>query len=483
MIAERSCVTNSVDQKGDPVVIRTIATILLTLSANSLSAATLDKTLTCGRPGEAGGLGSGTDMQRVVIDSRRYPTALCNDSTPAIFYASGFRREEDRNKWVIFLQGGGGCGSGQECASRWCSAGTNFGMDKMSSSLSKSGINGTGIFDRRESNRFGGWNHVLVYYCSSDNWAGNKLNHLSASSASGAAIDFDIHFRGSRIIEAVLDTLRKTGVGRVRSVRAGAPTGPPLPDLDDATEVLFSGSSAGGGGVRNNADKVGGILRANNIRCSEPSDCPLIYRAAVDASFGPDSSKLDFSSSSFCASDPRQCSYEGVFTTRYVSTVVGTWGSERDESCLVWHQTNAPGTEWKCSDGEHLFSHHLSSELFARQDLQDQLISGNFVEVGLGSALDFGKLMESDLRDFPTIVSRAEEGPSAAGGKNVAVFAPQCGDHESVTSNRAFYNVKVTQDGVAYSFHDVLWNWWSGGFPQVVIRSFSGRAGPAPECP
>ncbi|HXI11157.1 MAG TPA: pectin acetylesterase-family hydrolase [Thermoanaerobaculia bacterium] len=464
-------------------MIRTITATFLTLIATAVSAATLDKTVTCGRPGEAGGLGAGTDMQRVVIDSRRYPAALCNDSTPGIFYASRYTREEDRDKWVIFLQGGGGCGSGQECANRWCSAGTNFGMDKMSTSLSKPGINGTGIFDRRESNRFGTWNHVLIYYCSSDNWAGNKLNRLSASNSSGTAVDFDIHFRGSKIIEAVVDTLRKTSGGRVRSVKAGLSTTPLLPDLDEATEVLFGGSSAGGGGVRNNTDKLGGILRANNIRCSGTSACPLIYRAAVDASFGPDSSKLDFSTSSFCASDPRQCSYEGVFNTRYISTVVDTWGSERDQSCMAWHQTNAPGTEWRCSDGEHLFAHHLSSELFARQDLQDQLISGNFVEAGLGSALNFGRLMESDLRNFPTIFSRAEEGPTSAGGRPVAVFGPQCGDHESFTSNRAFFNVKVTQNAVPYSFHDVLWNWWSGASPQVVIRSFTGKAGPALECP
>ena len=452
---------------------RTIAIVILTLIVPASYGATLDKTLSCGRPGEAGGLAAGPDLQRVTIDTRRYPEAVCNDSTPGVFYVSRSTREEDRDKWLIFLQGGSGCGSGQACAERWCSAETNFGMDKMSSSLTKPSVNGTGIFDRRETNRFSGWNHVLLYYCSSDNWAGNKLNKLSAS-LGGAQIEFDIHFRGSKIVDAVVDTLRKTAAGRARAVRP--PTGPAsdLPDLDDATEVLLAGSSAGGGGVRNNADRVGTLLRASNPR--------LLYRAAIDASFGPQWEDLDFTRSGLCASDPALCSYEGVTTARYESTVVATWGAQIDDTCVAWHRANAPGTEWRCADGEHLFANHISTELFARQDLQDRLLTGNFVEAGLGSALDFGRLQEADLRELPTLAARAEEGPSAAGGKNVAVFGPQCTDHESFTNNRAFFNVTVTENGVPRSFHDVLWDWWSGGSP-VVIRPFTGRVGAAPECP
>jgi hypothetical protein len=452
---------------------RAIAVIVLIITSSTLHAATLDKTLPCGRAGEAGGLAAGTDLQRITIDTRRYPDAVCNDATPGVFYVGRYTREEDRDKWLIFLQGGGGCGGGQECAERWCSSETNFGMDKMSSSLAKPSVNGTGIFDRRGTNRFSGWNHVLLYYCSSDNWSGNKLNKLSASNAS-TQVEFDIHFRGSRIVAAVVDTLRKTAAGKVRAVRPATGPASDLPDLDEATDVLFAGSSAGGGGVRNNADRVGATLRANN-----PG---VRYRAAIDASFGPESEDLDFTRSNLCASDPALCSYAGVFTARYESTVVATWGGQLDDTCVAWHRANAPGSEWRCADGEHVSANHISTELFARQDLQDGLLTGNFVEAGLGSALDFGRLQEADLREMPTLAARAEEGPAAAGGKNVAVFGPQCTDHESLTSNRAFFNVTVMDGGIAHSFHDVLWDWWSGGAP-VVIRPFTGRAGAAPECP
>lgn len=461
-------------------MIRKLVLVSILFIATSASAATLDQALSCGRRGEAGGLAAGDDLRRRTIDVRRYPDAVCNDATPAVFYVSPHTRAEDRNKWVIFLQGGGGCGGGEECVSRWCSSGTNFGMDKMTSSLTKPSIRGDGIFDRRDSNRFGGWNHVLVYYCSSDNWAGNKLSRLSASRGGPTPVAFDVHFRGSQIVAAVIDTLRKEGV-RPRPARPAA--GKTLPDLDEATDVIFAGSSAGGGGVRNNADFVGATLRANNVRCREQSTCPLVYRAAVDASFGPSWEHLDFAGTKGCAVDPTFCSYESMIRGRYESTVVATWGARFDDSCVSWHQANAPGTEWRCADGEHLFANHISSEMFARQDLQDRLLTGNFVEAGLGTAEQFGVLQEADLHEFPTIHTRAEEGPSAAGGKSVAVFAPQCTDHESFTSNRAFYDVKVEQRGAAYSFHDVLWNWWSGAQPQVVIRPFSGSAGAAGECP
>jgi hypothetical protein len=306
------------------------------------------------------------------------------------------------------------------------------------------------------------------------------LNRLTASRDGQTPVEFDIHFRGSKIVEAVIATLRREG-SRSRPVHPVV--GQNLPDLDEATEVLFAGSSAGGGGVRNNADRVAATLRANNVRCADATTCPLIFRAAVDASFGPAWENLDFTQTKACEVDPAFCTYGSFIRDRYESTVVATWGARFDDTCVSWHQANAPGTEWRCADGEHLFANHISSELFARQDLQDQLLTGNFVEAGLGTAEDFGALQGADLHAFPTIHTRAEEGPSAAGGRSVAVFAPQCTDHESFTNNRAFYDVLVEQQGAAYSFHDVLWNWWSGAQPQVVIRLFSGNAGAAPECP
>ena len=51
---------------------------------------------------------------------------------------------------------------------------------------------------------------------------------------------------------------------------------------------------------------------------------------------------------------------------------------------------------------------------------------------------------------------------------------------ESVCNdNQPVFNVLVS----GLTFHDVVWNWWSGMQPQQAIRSFTGTAGAAPDCP
>ncbi len=161
--------------------------------------------LPCGRPGEAGGLAAGADLARITVDTRRYPGAICNDGSPAVYYVRLWSGEENRDKWLIMLQGGGSCGSGQACAERWCSVATNFGMDKMTTTLSKPSINGGGILAPGVQNRFGGWNTVLVYYCSSNGWTGRKSDLEYAATNGSVSVAYRMHFRGADFLDAVLD--------------------------------------------------------------------------------------------------------------------------------------------------------------------------------------------------------------------------------------------------------------------------------------
>lgn len=94
-------------------------------------------------------MGGGIDLARFTIDVARYPEAVCNDGTPAVFYYGGYTKPEDRNKWIIFLQGS--CIDGQSCTERWCSIDTNYGLDKMSTSLSEAQIRGAGFLSASAS--------------------------------------------------------------------------------------------------------------------------------------------------------------------------------------------------------------------------------------------------------------------------------------------------------------------------------------------
>ena len=442
---------------------------LLTVSAEAASP--IGQTLSCGKEGIIGGLGAGSDMKRFTVDTKRFPNAVCNDGSPAIFYYGPYSAEADRNKWVIMLQGGGSCTNGQNCAERWCSVNTNYGMDKMTTTLSKPFIRGNGILDPGAQNRFGTWNRVLVYYCSSDLWSGTSTSTQHATSGA-SGVDYVINFKGARILDAVIETLRGPARGR-----AVAPTGTlarALPDLDGATHILFSGSSAGGIGTISNADRVGARLKAAN-----PA---LVFKALVDAGFPPLAETRDYSHTTSCLSNPQACTYANVQQFSYANLDQGLYGAVADESCLAWHAAHQAGTEWKCTDATHVIVNHLTTPFFVHQDEQDESIGGGFVEDGYGTAADFGRGVEQGLRDLATLNTTAEEGSVRNGGVPLATpgaYGPQCTDHESLKDDGAFFQVKIA----GLSYHDVAWNWWSGAQPPVAIRTFTPPGGAVAGCP
>jgi hypothetical protein len=111
---------------------------------------------------------------------------------------------------------------GQTCAERWCSIDTNYGLDKMTSSLTRPQIRGVGFMNPDPQNKFGSWNRVLIFYCSPDTWTGTSTKILTASLQGGAPREYQIYFRGRRIVDAALDTLRNaSATGRRRMVRHG----------------------------------------------------------------------------------------------------------------------------------------------------------------------------------------------------------------------------------------------------------------------
>lgn len=438
---------------------RSIVFALLMAASSVQAASLLPQAFTCGTQGTVGGLGAGVELTRYVVDVKRYPQAICNDGTPAIFYYAEATRPEDRDKWLIFLQGGGSCVDGQSCAQRWCSIETAYGMDKMTTSLSKPQIRANGFLTPESQNRFGTWNRVLIFYCSSDTWSGDAVRTVQATLGNGTVRDYDIYFKGSRIIDAVIDTLRNASPRR-RVVRHDVP---PWPDLDDATDVLFGGASAGGAGVRTQLDRVADKLRASNPDAD--------VRGVMDASYLTMSENRDFAHSKFCALDPaRGCSYETFAKAARDEIDEKLYGGRGDESCAEYHAA-FPGTDWRCGDGEHVQLNHLSTPFFIHQDLQDENISADYAANGFGTVSDYARTVEDELRNLQV----PEEPRGATPGR----FVPQCTHHEGFTDDEAVFRVKLA----GTSWHDAVWNWWNHAQPQVLVRPFTGTPGRAPECP
>jgi len=220
----------------------------------------------------------GTDLMRITLDD--YPQALCNDGTPALLYVSPAPEgSPDADKWILWLEGGGSCHEGESCAARWCGEQGIYTAAKMSSTYAPDGIVGNGIFERspggggQQRNAFAGYNMVVAYYCSSDSWSGRTLQEVTGLEGRP---DYALHLKGAFIVDAMVDLLKKGALSDDGEQR--------LPSLDEASLVIFSGTSAGGGGARFNADRVGEMLRETNAGVD--------YRLVVDAGFHP-SDKAD----------------------------------------------------------------------------------------------------------------------------------------------------------------------------------------------
>ncbi|MBK9031996.1 MAG: hypothetical protein IPL61_11825 [Myxococcales bacterium] len=425
--------------------------------------------LDCGRPAAAGGLAPGVELQRVDLDPVAFPEARCNDGTRAFFYVRPAATAAARNRWVIQLQGGGGCGSPDACAARWCSVDTNFGMTQMTATLSPAmGIGGDGVMARGgalgEPNPLGDGNQVFIRYCSSDGWGGTAgaVDVDGHHPISGAPVRFRIAFAGARILDAVLATMRRDGAAPPPYTLGGGSV--ELPDLDDADAVVLAGASAGGTGVIHNADRVRDYLRAHNTACTGAT-CPLAYLAIIDSIFKPDLAALDWSTSTVCAATGA-CTYEAAMT----ADTGALQGRQPDVSCATWHAANDPSTAWRCNDEGHVVRDHLTSPFVVRMGLKDDLISSNLIDAmftvpgrGLMSLALFAELVRADLLALPA--STPEE-PFA---RTPAVFGPPCDKHETLSNNAATFGVTVVAAGSPRTFGAVIAAFATGGAPTTAV--------------
>ncbi|XP_044359929.1 pectin acetylesterase 5 isoform X1 [Triticum aestivum] len=140
--------------------------------------------------------------------------AVCLDGTPPGYHlqrGSG----DGSGSWLVHLEGGGWCSTVKDCSGRRMSV---LGSSNFMKPLQ---FTGHGIFDSDEiyNPDFYNWNKVYVRYCDGASFAGD---------AEGQAQDgTTVYFRGLRIYEAVIGELMEKG-------------------LANATQVLFTGCSAGG---------------------------------------------------------------------------------------------------------------------------------------------------------------------------------------------------------------------------------------------
>jgi hypothetical protein len=193
---------------------------------------------------------------------------------------------------------------------------------------------------------FYNFNHVVVHYCSSDAYAGDR----TASAETGG-----YHFRGNKIVTAVIASLQDRELI-------------PSPNLQDATDILFSGVSAGGAGVVLNLDRVAEQVPDIPVRGLSDGawQSPLLEDYGQEA---------------------------GSFAT-FVKALYPFYNFQTDQSCVA-----ESGDLFKCKLGPDMVP-YLSSSLFVVRDQLD-----GFPPLSHSEAAFVSQTMRDSLAPIPNAFS------------------------------------------------------------------------------
>lgn len=426
-------------------------------------------TLQCGPTPPVGG-GAAAEFQRATMDPAIFPDALCNDGTPAILYFRPYAGAANENKWVINLHGGGACSSGPSCAARWCNcdstdacpfAAVTTTFNRLTMTNASPPQKPAGGFSLRggtgaQTNPYGDYNQVELSYCSSDAWRGTirAVPLTTVNPVSGEDVTFTLHFLGAKILDADLAWLRQDGAPGLVYTLGGASTA--LPDLDEATEVIVTGDSAGGSGVITNLDYITDTLKQYNANPSV-----LATYGLLDAIVGPDREPLDYGTFHI----PEVRSYDDYLTL--LSIAPNETGARGDASCLEYHAADTR----ICRDETHVVRNHITTPFFVRMALRDMLISNNYVSEMMRNpdqtpmtVASFALRLHDELG---ALTASAEEPPTKAPG----AFGPACVKHDTIhDTNQTFQTTITPPASTPQRLVKIFDNWRTGaGTPTVLL--------------
>ena len=195
--------------------------------------------------GFTGGAGEATVGTKVGL-SEVDPLAVCNDGTESGYYFSPASETAHERKWLVWLQGGALCADEKGCTARMENT-----PDWMSSAAWPDSHEYSGVLEQSDPT-FGGWNQAVVEYCTSDLYLGDR---------EASAETFNWHFRGQRVVKAVLKSLQAKG-------------------LRSGDTLVLSGCSAGAMGATVLCDFVQGWLEPTvtdlQLACVLDSPLPVI---------------------------------------------------------------------------------------------------------------------------------------------------------------------------------------------------------------
>lgn len=285
--------------------------------------------------------------------------AVCNDGSPGAYYHRP-GTSASSTRWVIRFLGGAWCWDGPSCAARNTSTpylmSTSALPPRTSARTHARGLpdivlqsHGVTSVDADKNPSFASWNHVHVWYCSSDSHLGDAFPGRKNEFAGR-------QFRGRRIAAAVMmDLLTWRG-------------------LSAATHVLLTGDSAGGVGIMNLADRIASTLR---------EEAP-----------GLESVKLLVDAGWFLDIPPYANRSDGMTFNKCAKTLAASFGAVYDGSC---EQSFPVGESWRC-----FFAHdcqaHLDTPALFHEYLYDSANMGYDGVSSSAEAENFRSRTEASLK-------------------------------------------------------------------------------------
>ena len=333
------------------------------------------------------------------LDTEKYPMAVCNDgSTPILYHRPGI--EEGKDKWIIWFEGGESCVDQESCTERWQNKrnlmSTCSGVDCEDFAAPQE-INKDGILSSEADNNphFHTWNHVVFNYCSSDFWLGQRNTSITFGSV-------ELFFRGHFITQSMLSTLLDEPLMNGYS------------SLSNATDIILSGSSAGGVGMRSHLDYFKDRLSFANLNgLSDASVVPLISEEVYSVHNARSQQQMQ------------------------------VWEAFIDQSCKA-HQ---PDDIHMCIKGSFLVQNNeLQTPLFFHQDQADSYAyRANSISTGGEITEEIKESVHEATRELFSLHTQA-------------AYIPRKGFHVILATER-FHDPDML-DGL--SFSDAFWAWYQG---------------------
>ena len=196
--------------------------------------------------------------------------AVCLDGgAPGIYYRNA-STPAAQTSWVLFFKGGGWCGlpdpdapvpggAIDDCATR-----TGNPLGNTSLFPPEYGVEGPLDPDAANNPTFAHHHHVVLWYCDGLSFSGDRAAPVSWPNPRRPGTNQTLYFRGSRVLDYVLDTLLS------------------LYGMRHATELLVSGGSAGGNSAFVHADRIAARLPATTRVGAAPISGFFPMHAAAD---------------------------------------------------------------------------------------------------------------------------------------------------------------------------------------------------------